>query len=258
MKLLQIALFTLPLLAQQAQHPISYLGVYTMEIDSQIAKAAGLKEEHGIVVTKVEPNSPAARAGLRERDIILDYNTQIVQSTVHFSQMVAGTPIGQKVTLSVFRNGAVTTVNAQTATRPASQPLNFILESPRLPMPPEPPMPPADPMMMMPDIPTGLLAWQSSTLGYTSEPIEGQLAEFFGVKQGVLVRSVAAKSPAEKAGLKAGDVIVKANGTPVHSPREITGMMQKRKLSLTVIRVHKEMTLELIAKNMEVAVPLTL
>jgi len=85
-----------------------------------------------------------------------------------------------------------------------------------------------------------------------SEPIEGQLADFFGVKEGVLVRSVVAKSPADKAGLKAGDVIVKADGTAVKSPREITGMLRRqrenRHLSITVVRSHKEMTLELIAK----------
>ena len=81
----------------------------------------------------------------------------------------------------------------------------------------------------------------------------GQLADFFGVKAGVLVRSVIAKSPADRAGLKAGDVIVKADGTSVRSPREITGMLrrqgEKRRLSLTVVRSHKEMTLELIARN---------
>jgi serine protease Do len=117
-----------------------------------------------------------------------------------------------------------------------------------------PPLPPEAPAidLTMPDIPSGLLGWQSSTLGYLSEPVDGQLAEFFGVKEGVLVRSVVAKSPADKAGLKAGDVIVKADGTAVRSPREITGMLrrqrEKRKLSLTVVRSHKEMTLELIAR----------
>jgi serine protease Do len=85
-----------------------------------------------------------------------------------------------------------------------------------------------------------------------SEQVDGQLAEFFGVREGVLVRSVVAKSPAEQAGLKAGDVIIKADGTAVRSPREITAMLRrqrdKKKLSLTVVRSHKELTLELIAK----------
>ncbi len=66
------------------------------------------------------------------------------------------------------------------------------------------------------------------------------------------MRSVVAKSPAEKAGLKAGDVIIKADGTNIKSPREITRMLRRqrdqKKLSLTVVRSHKELTLELIAR----------
>jgi serine protease Do len=147
-------------------------------------------------------------------------------------------------------------LTAQIAGRPA-QDLSFLRESPVpiAPMGPMPPTPPGAPSVdfAMPDIPSGLLGWQSSSLGYMSEAVDGQLAEFFGVKEGVLVRSVVAKSPADKAGLKAGDVIVKADGNAVRSPREITGILrrqqEKKHVSLTVMRSHKELVLELIAKN---------
>ena len=78
-----------------------------------------------------------------------------------------------------------------------------------------------------------------------------QLAEYFGVKEGVLVRSVTAKTPAERAGLKAGDVVVKVNGTPVTTPREISGLVRanrKKAISFTVVRNKKEMSL-----NVEIA-----
>jgi serine protease Do len=262
---LAVGLLTIPLLGQpspapRAQRvtvvtrgPGSYLGVYCMDIDSEVAKSVGLKEERGVLVTKVDADSPAARSGLQERDVILEYNTQRVEGTAHFSRLVSETPVGRKVTLSIFRNGAQQNLAAQSGARPP-QSWNALLEAPVTPLAPMPPLPPEAPAidLTMPDIPSGLLGWQSSTLGYLSEPVDGQLAEFFGVKEGVLVRSVVAKSPADKAGLKAGDVIVKADGTAVRSPREITGMLrrqrEKRKLSLTVVRSHKEMTLELIAR----------
>lgn len=220
-----------------------------MEVDSEIAKAAGLKEERGVQVTQVDPDSPASRSGLMVKDIILEYNGEHVEGTTQFVRMVSETPVGRKVTMGVFRNGAMQTLTAQIGARPG-QNFSLYLDSPHMvaPMPPSPPSPPD---ITMPDIPSGLLGWQSSSLGYMSEPIDGQLAEFFGVKEGVLVRSVVEKSPAEKAGLKAGDVIVKADGTPVKSPREITGMLRRqrdqKKLSLTVVRSHKELTLELIS-----------
>jgi serine protease Do len=235
----------------------SYLGVYCMDVDPEIAKSANLKEERGVLVTKVDPDSPALRSGLQEKDVILEYNSQRVEGLAHFIRLVSETPVGRKVSLEVSRNGAMQTLTAQIGGRKMTS-QNFLIEpmiptTPMAPMaPPAPPEPP-EVMLTMPDIPSGLLGWQSSSLGYVSEPVDGQLADYFGVKNGVLVRSVIAKSPAERAGLKAGDVIVKADGNSVRSPREITGMLrrqgEKRRLSLTVVRSHKEMILELIAKN---------
>ena len=91
----------------------------------------------------------------------------------------------------------------------------------------------------------------SPAVGFLGEALNPQLAEFFGVKQGVLVHSVNPNTPAERAGLKAGDVVVKVNGTPVTTPREITGLVRssrKKAISFTVIRNKKEMSL-----NVEIA-----
>jgi serine protease Do len=64
------------------------------------------------------------------------------------------------------------------------------------------------------------------------------------------VRTVTAKTPADKAGLKAGDVVTKVNGTPVTSPREISGLIRavRKTATLTIMRNKKEMTL-----NIEIA-----
>ena len=75
-----------------------------------------------------------------------------------------------------------------------------------------------------------------------------QLAEFFGVRDGVLVRQVLRNTPAEKAGLKAGDVITKVGGANVGSTREITSQLRSaartnRTVTLTLVREKHEMTL---------------
>jgi serine protease Do len=88
-------------------------------------------------------------------------------------------------------------------------------------------------------------------VGFEGEALNAQLAEFFGVREGVLVRSVNPKTPAERAGLKAGDVVVKVNGTPVTTPREITGLVRssrRKAISFTVVRDKKEISL-----NVEIA-----
>jgi serine protease Do len=106
------------------------------------------------------------------------------------------------------------------------------------------------PEFTMPDVPSGVMGWQNSTLGYVGEPVDGQLAEYFGVKDGVLVRSVAKNSPSEKAGLKAGDVIVKVDGSNVKSPREITTIVRrasrdKKTLKIDIVRNKHDMTVEI-------------
>ena len=227
---------------------IGYLGVGVIAVDSEIAKSLGLKEERGVEITEVEDKSPASRAGLKERDVILDYNGQRLEGVAQFQQMVAETPANRAVGLGVFRNGGMRNLSVQVGHR-TPETLSFSMDVPLSPMPPMPPPAPPE----MPDIPTGLLGWQSSTLGYMSEPVDGQLAEFFGVREGVLIRSVTKQSPADKAGLKAGDVIVKVDSTPVRSPREITALAHRRRdkksIFFTIVRTHRELTIELIAMS---------
>ena len=82
-------------------------------------------------------------------------------------------------------------------------------------------------------------ASQERLVSFVGGELNPQLAEFFGVKDGVLVRSVNPMTPASKAGLKAGDVVIKVNGTPVMSPREITGLVRssrKKAFTFTVVR----------------------
>jgi S1-C subfamily serine protease len=88
------------------------------------------------------------------------------------------------------------------------------------------------------------MSWRSPSLGVVGEAVEDQLAAYFGVKEGVLVRSVVADSAAEKAGIKAGDVIVKVDEDKVATPREITNALRsggKKSVNVALMRDRKEM-----------------
>jgi serine protease Do len=101
--------------------------------------------------------------------------------------------------------------------------------------------------MGTPDLPRPYMGLRSGMIGIEAEGLEGQLAQYFGVKEGVLVRAVLKGSPAEKAGLKAGDVIIKADATGVESPKDLTNAVRsrgnKKSVPLTLMREKKEMSL---------------
>ncbi len=218
----------------------SYLGVGVLDITPERAKALNLKDERGAEVTHVDEDSPAAKAGLKEGDVLLQYNGEPVEGTEQLSRMVRETPVGHQAKVTIWRNGATQTVTATIAARK-----NTVLQTGEGPvvlpnMPPMPPMPPIE-------IPRFEMTWQNPMLGIEGEALgqEPQLAEFFGVKDGVLVKAVIKNSAAEKSGLKAGDVITKLDDSKVTSTREITSALRanrsKRTFTLTVVRNRKEM-----------------
>ena len=224
------------------RHGGSFLGVGVEEINGERARALNLKEERGVEIRNVEEDSPASKAGLKNNDVVLEYNSQRVEGAEQFIRMVGETPIGRKVNLLIWRNGAAQTLGATIearAGRDASLP--FVFESPVAPIPPMPPI-------RMPDMLNSFFSFQSPVVGIESEKLNPQMAEFFGVKEGVLVRSVEKQSAAEKAGLKAGDVVLKVAGNAVSNPRDISVQMrsgrEKKSVPFTVIRNHKEMTVE--------------
>jgi len=214
----------------------SFLGVGVKEIDSERAKALKLKEEYGVEITRVEEDSPAEKAGLKVGDVVLEYNGQRVEGTEQFIRLVRETPTGRNVRLQINRAGAPQTITAAIAARKGTHLQTF--EMPRIN--------PRDFEVIVPDIPKTVMSWRNPMLGVDGESVESQLADFFGVKEGVLVRSVFKGSAAEKAGIKAGDVITKVDDTKVASPRDITsalrGAREKKTVNVVLMREKKEVT----------------
>ncbi|MGA2880404.1 MAG: PDZ domain-containing protein [Bryobacteraceae bacterium] len=211
----------------------TYLGVNLAEIDANRAKELKLKEDYGVEISRVEENSPAEKAGVKAGDVVLEYNGQRVEGMEQFGRMVRETPPGREVKLTISRNGATQTLLAVLGSRKYRFSGNF---------------PPGFevPEFHMPDIPQIFTTIRSPMLGVEAESLGTQLGVYFGVKDGVLVRSVLDNTPAQKAGIKAGDVITKVDGMAVSAPSELSNAVRaasaKKTYAIELVRDRKPVT----------------
>ncbi len=187
----------------------TYLGVNLAEIASDRARELKLKEAYGVEITRVEDGSPAEKAGLKSGDVVLEYNGQRVEGMEQFGRLVHETPPAREVKLLISRNGVTQTITATVQTRKSKNLSSTMI--PAFDMP----------EIHIPDVPQIFTTWRSPVLGVEAESLGPQLAAYFGVKEGVLVRSVAKETAAEKAGIKAGDVITKVDGATVTTTNEL-------------------------------------
>ncbi len=243
----------------------SYLGIGITEVSAERAKALKLAEEGGVEITRVEEESPAAKAGLKKGDVVLEYSGQRVQGTEQFVRLVRETPGGRQAKLVVLREGATQTITATVAARKAAtfrwegewqknldQQMEKLQEHLKGLKERE-----FDLRLHMRDLPGPMvMSWRSGALGIEAESLKTQLAEYFGVKEGVLVRQVSKGSAAEKAGIKAGDVITKVDNEKVSTPGEVTGafrsaLPKKKTIPVTVVRNRQETTLNVTIEEQE-------
>jgi serine protease Do len=222
----------------------AYLGVDIDDVSAERLAALKLKEEHGAEVTMVDQDAPAGKAGLHEHDVIVSVNGTAVESAAQLRRMIKETPPGRVVNLGISRDGQPLSIKVQLADRHKSmewEPKSH-LEMPKMPQMPN-----------MPDfdLPVSVVVVHSSARsGLMVENISPQLGEFFGVKggNGVLVRSVEKGSRGEKAGFRAGDVIVKVNNQPIHETSDFTHALRSSPgtgASVTVMRDKREQNLTL-------------
>jgi len=226
----------------------SWLGVETHEVTPADAKDLKLSAERGVVVARVTEDSPAAKAGLKEKDVITEVNGQRVEGAAQFRRIIHETPAGRTVQLTVWRDGRAQTLSATLGkaeerhnTWTGAAPGAFAFHMPNFEMPDMPSMDLGGEMAMLPG--------GRPRLGIDAEDIGGQLGSFFGAPdgEGILVRSVNSGSPAEKAGLKAGDVITSFNGERVRSLGDLRQRLRSQNEAQTakigVLRNKSEVTL---------------
>ena len=222
----------------------SYLGVDTRDITPDRLAALHLKDERGVEVTMVDQDAPAGKAGLKEQDVILTLNGTDVQSVEQLRRMIREIPPGRTATLGISRNGQPQTIKVELADRKKNYSYSFGPNGKDFKF--NMPNIPAVPGMPDMDLPVSIVVVHSSVRsGLMVENLTPQLGDFFGAKngQGVLVRSVEKGSRADKAGFRAGDVIVKINGEPIHDSGDFSHALRARKdntAGISVIRDKKE------------------
>lgn len=231
----------------------SYLGVDVADVTKERVSVLKLKDEHGVEVTMVDQDAPAGKAGLKEHDVILEFNGQRLEGEEELKRLIHETPAGRKVTLGISRDGQPMSLDVILGERSKSTVWSTapMVASHAYAMPTIPPIPPVPTMptmeFEMPDVNISIHSYSPST-GMMVDNLTPQLGEFFGVKsgQGVLVRSVEKGSAAEASGLKAGDVIVKIGEEKIGDRGDFRRAIRDHKnakMSVGIVRDKREQTL---------------
>jgi len=225
----------------------SYLGVYISDVSSDDVERLGLPGERGVLVTGVADEGPAHDAGLQKNDVILEWNGERVESQAQLRRILSETPAGRTATLSVFRDGSRRSVSVELGEREgftmgstwnedASRQLREQLERSREKL--------GDvnvQLRRMPHVMT-FMSMQGGRLGVGIQGLGAQLGDYFGLgdRTGVLVTTVREDSPAEAAGLKAGDVILAVGGEDVEGPGDLMKLVQEAEAGPVTIRILRD------------------
>lgn len=179
-----------------------YLGVNIETLEARKAQSLGLSADtKGVLVGAVSPNTPGARAGLQESDVIVEFNGKAVEKGTDLQARVGAAPVGSSAQLKVLRDGGTRILNAKLEElRPEG--------SASVPTPEDASPAPA-----------------TSALGLQLKPATPVLAKQFGfatTPKGLVVTGVAEDSPAQQAGIQRGDVIERVGQKPVVNVTDFT------------------------------------
>lgn len=240
--------------------PGSWIGVTVEDLTTDDLK--GLSEvTSGVRIERVDEDSPAAKAGLRSGDVVVEYDGERVRSARQFARLVQETVGGRPVRLAIVRDGQRQMVDVTPRLRSDLFSWQGEIERSMRGLEPrlreiEPKLRELEPRLREfrvdpPDFNFdfgGVFPWSTrGRLGVEIESLSPQLAEYFGVKDGgVLVSSVTQDSPAGKAGLRAGDVIVSIDGDRVRDYDDLTRELRDKtgEITIGIVRDRKESTIK--------------
>jgi serine protease Do len=204
-----------------------WLGVYMQNVTDELAEAFDLTEDYGVIVNEVVADSPAEKAGLKQGDVIIGWDRRDIDDTGELTGLVSDSEVGDKVTLRVVRDGKELEVPVVIGER--DEPRRYSHRGRDY------------------DLNT-LFHNRYTGIGVSLQSLSGDLGEYFGVPsgEGALITKVYDDSPAEDAGLKTGDVIVKVDDEPVDDPSDVNYMLEEHKVGdkvdLTIMRDRSEQT----------------
>ncbi len=241
-----------PLVAHAS--PSGYLGVEITDVDADKAQALKLKEVRGALITLIDHDAPAGQIGLKVGDVVLAINGQNVAGADQLRRMLRELPPGSKVSLEISRDGNIQTLAVQLVDRKTLDhdvwgKIGNDVGGVGI-------APPAPTMGVMtggdaPIPPSGFhMSLFTSTLnvGALVEPLTSQMAEYFGVPGGLMIKQVSKKSEAASAGFKAFDVILKVGADSILTSADWDRALrsnQGKPVQVTILRDKKQQMITL-------------
>jgi serine protease Do len=182
-----------------------WLGVGIQRVTSQLAKSFGLDEPKGALVSQVFKETPADRAGIKQGDVILEFDGKKIEEPGDLPRTVASTPPGETVKVKIFREGNILTLETtiaemeekvEVATTPTEKPL-----------------------------------------GITVQDVTPEIARGLGLEKvaGVVVTEVTPQTPGANAGIRRGDVIQEVNRNPVNDVEEFGRAIDEAKHQKSIL-----------------------
>ncbi|QRK09747.1 Do family serine endopeptidase [Archangium violaceum] len=179
-----------------------WLGVSVQDLTPELSQALNVPVRKGAIVTDVQPDAPSARAGLKQDDVITAINGTAVESSRGLTRDIGFRAPGETVRLTLFRNGKQQEVQVKLGERPDLEGLA--------------------------SAPGGSREEETGhRLGLRLQDVDPRMAP--GVRQGAMIIDVEPGSPADRAGLQPGMVVVEAAGKPVRNPREFAQIVRAQK-----------------------------
>ncbi|HLF19886.1 MAG TPA: PDZ domain-containing protein [Bacteroidota bacterium] len=180
-----------------------WLGVSIQDITERIVKQKALKSDEGAYIAEILEDSPAESAGLEKGDIVVEFNGKTIYDADDLAKAASKTAPGTKAIIVVLRKGEKKTIQVTTGKKPKSHAFAFGFPRGHAPM--------------------AKIFRESHSLGLNLRELNLQLGEYFGAPEGegVLVEEVEPKSAAEKAGFKAGDIILKIGRRSINDVQDI-------------------------------------
>jgi serine protease Do len=253
----------------------SFLGVHTEDITKENIGRYNMRDVRGVGITEVVKDSPAERAGLRKDDVIVRFEGDNVTSTRKLTRLVSEVAPDHTARLTISRGGSEQEVSVTIGKREGHtnafrrlegvKGLEGLKDLDKL-------------KELGKKMPPGAHLWKwegpggfdsdsfafsfggGRRIGVSTVQLTKQLADYFGIVdgKGVLVTSVGDDSPAAKAGIRAGDVIVSVDGEKVAGSGDVSRVINKKKdgdVTLTVIRDKSQRSVTVTPKAAEPPVP---